>query len=166
MILEVLGSAGFGSIIGGVFGWLNKREERANMEMKFNHDLKMLEAKTNAQVEIAKMGIQEAKAAGELAVEKEEVKAFTASQVTSGIGSTIKAIVRPVIVGLLMWQTYKVNDALQTLTGGLSSLNPDEVMDLYKVVVLMITGLTCTSVSWYFAARSSKQFDKLVDKWQ
>ena len=35
-ILSILGSAGFGSVVGGVFGWLGKREERANMKMKYD----------------------------------------------------------------------------------------------------------------------------------
>jgi hypothetical protein len=65
-----------------------------------------------------------------------------------------------------MWQTYQVHNSLEALTGGVGGLSSDDVMALYKVVVLMITGLTCTAVSWYFAARSSKQFDKLLDKWQ
>jgi hypothetical protein len=166
MILEVLGSAGFGSLLGGIFGWLNKREERENMKMKFEHDIAKIQAKTNARIEIARMSIEEAQVAGELAVEKEEAKAFSKSQITSSIGDTIKAIVRPVIVGLLMWQTYQVHNSLEALTGGIQGLSSDDVMALYKVVVLMITGLTCTAVSWYFAARSSKQFDKLLDKWQ
>ncbi len=52
-LMDVLGSAGFGAITGGLFGWLGKREERENMKMKFDHDLNMLQAKTDATIEVA-----------------------------------------------------------------------------------------------------------------
>jgi len=165
-LLDVLGSAGLGSIVGGVFGWLGKREERANMKMKFDHDLNMLNAKTDAAIEVAKMGIEEAKNAGLLLVDKIEAKAFERSQKSvSNFADNIKSLIRPIILGLLMYQTYMIIDSLETLTGGLESFKPEEVLGLYRIVVLSVTGLTATAVGWYFAARSSKQFDKLLDKW-
>lgn len=165
-ILEVLGSAGFGSVIGGIFGYLTKREERENMKMKFDHEVNMIQAKTNASVQIAQMGIEEAKAAGELLVEKIEAKAFDQSQKeTSEAASFIKALIRPVILALLMYQTYMILASLEELSGGLNNLPVEDIISLYKVVILSVTGLTATAVGWYFAARSSKQFDKLMDKW-
>lgn len=165
-VLDVLGSAGLGSIVGGVFGWLGKREERANMKMKFDHDLNMLNAKTDATIEIAKMGIEEAKNAGTLLVEKIEATAFQVSQKsTSKFADTIKSMIRPIILGLLMYQTYIIINSIETLAGGLEAFKPEEILGLYRIVVLSVTGLTATAVGWYFAARSSKQFDKLLDKW-
>ncbi|MBL4699788.1 MAG: hypothetical protein JKX85_00885 [Phycisphaeraceae bacterium] len=165
-LLDVLGSAGFGAVTGGLFGWLGKREERENMKMKFGHDLAMLNAKTDATIEIAKMGIEEAKNAGALLVEKIEAAAFEVSQKsTSKFSDTVKSMIRPVILGVLMYQTYSILGALEQLTGGLSAFKPEEVLGLYRIVVLSVTGLTATAVGWYFAARSSKQFDKLLEKW-
>lgn len=165
-LMDVLSSAGFGAITGGLFGWLGKREERENMKMKFNHDLNMLQAKTDATIEVAKMGIEEAKNAGALLVEKVEAKAFEQSQkATSKFADIIKSLIRPIILGLLMYQTYMILKSLETLTGGIKAFKPEEVLGLYRIVVLSITGLTATAVGWYFAARSSKQFDKLLDKW-
>lgn len=165
MILELLGSAGFGSLLGALFGWLNKKEESQTLKMKLDHERAMIEANTKSQIELSKMSIEEAKVVGQLAVDKTEAQAFSTSQKSSGIGEAIKAFIRPAILAVLMYQTYLILDALETLTGGLSSLPVSDIMALYKIVILMVTGLTATAVSWYFAQRSSKQFDKLVDKW-
>lgn len=164
--LDILGSAGFGSVIGGLFGWLGKREERANMKMKYDHDVNMVTARTDAAIQTAKIGIETAKIVGMLAVEKIEATAFEQSQKsTSGIGDILKSFIRPLILGALLWQTYQVMTALETFTGGLESLPEEELLGLYRIVVLSITGLTATAVGWYFAARTSKQFDKLLDRW-
>jgi hypothetical protein len=164
MILELLGSAGFGTLLGGVFAYLGKREERAAMQMKFDHEKGMIEAQTNASIQMAKMSIEEAEVLGKLTVEKEESKAFSVSQKSSGIGESVKAFIRPVILFILMYQTYLIFKSLKELTGGLVSLPEADIVGLYKIVILMITGLTATAVSWYFAQRSSKQFDKLVEQ--
>jgi len=165
MILDILGSAGFGTIIGGVFGFLGKREERKLLSEKNDHALSMVKAKTDAAIAVAKISIEEAKVAGELMVEKIEAQAFTASQTSSSpFADTVKSFVRPVILALLMYQTYKILSSLEVLTGGLETLPSIEIIGLYKVVILSVTGLTSTAVGWYFATRSSKQFDKLLDR--
>ncbi len=164
-LLEVFGSAGFGSIIGGVFGWMGKREERKLLSEKNHHALSMLQAKTEATLQVAQMGIDQAKVAGELLVEKIDAEAFNTSQkATSKFADTIKSLVRPVILGLLMFQTYQILTALETLTGGLEAIPASDLIALYKIVVLSVTGLTATAVGWYFATRSSKQFDRLLDR--
>jgi hypothetical protein len=166
MILEILGSAGFGSAVGGILGYLSKREERANMKMKLNHELDIIHARTQATIEVAKMGIEEAKIAGTLLVDKIEAKAFEVSQKsTSALSDILKSFIRPIILGILLYQTYMILQSLEMLTGGLESFDSVELLSLYKVVILSITGLTSTAVGWYFAARSSKQFDKLLEKW-
>ncbi len=166
-IMDILGSAGFGTLLGGVFGWLTKREERENMQMKFNHEVNMLKARTAATAAAAKLTIEQARVAGTLAVEKVEAEAFVASQkATSAWAEGIKSMVRPVILALLMWQTYMITESLESINGGLEGLPDEDVLGLYRIIVLSITGLTATAVGWYFAARSSKQFDKLLDRWQ
>lgn len=166
MILEVLGSSAIGSLLGGVFGWLSKREERASMALKMEHDLSMIQAKTTANIQIAKMGIEEAKVAGTLMVDKLEATAFVESQKsTSKVADIIKSVIRPIILGLLMYQSYLIINSLESITSGLTSLPEQDIIDLYKIVILSVTGLTATAVGWYFAARSSKQFDKLLAVW-
>jgi len=167
MILDILGSAGFGTIIGGIFGWMGKREERKLISEKNSHALNMVKAKTDAAVAIARIGIEEAKMAGEMLVEKIEAQAFTNSQTSSSpFADTVKSFVRPVILALLMYQTYKILASREILTGGLESIPSFEIVGLYKVVILSVTGLTSTAVGWYFATRSSKQFDRLLEREQ
>ncbi len=165
MILDILGSAGFGTIIGGVFGFLGKREERKLLSEKNDHALNYMKAKTDAAIAVAKMGIEEARVAGAMVVEKIEAQAFSNSQKSSSpFSDAVKSFVRPVILGLLMYQTYKILSSLEVLTGGLAGVPSADVIALYKVVILSVTGLTSTAVGWYFATRSSKQFDKLLDR--
>ena len=96
-------------------------------------------------------------------VQKLEAKAFQVSQkVSSKFAGNLKALVRPIILGVLMYQTYIILSSLETLTGGLTAFAPADVLGLYRIVVLSITGLTATAVGWYFASRTSKQFDTLV----
>jgi hypothetical protein len=165
MILELLGSAGFGSLLGGLFNYLNKKEERATLQMNLSHEKNMVEAKTNASIKLAEMNIEQAKVTGDLAVEKTEVLGFRESLKTkSTVSEIIKSFIRPAILAVLMYQTYLIFSSLETLTGGLETLPESDVIGLYKIVILMITGVTSMAVTWYFGQRSSKQFDKLVDQ--
>jgi len=52
---------------------------------------------------------------------------------------------------------------LEKISGGLSRMPVADVVDLYRIMILSITGLTSVAVGWYFAQRTSKQFDKLLD---
>jgi len=166
-ILDILGSAGFGAITGGIFGWLTKREERANLQMKLDHEVNKIKAQTVATIQIAKMSIEQAKVAGELLVDKIDAEAFAEGQNSTSIwAANVKSMIRPIILGLLMWQSYEIISTLEELTNGLESLSQTEIVGLYRIVVLSVTGLTATGVGWYFSTRSSKQFDKLVDKWK
>jgi len=166
MILEVLGSAGFGSLIGGVFGWLGKKQETENIQMKLNHELDMVTAKTDATIAIANINMEQAKQAGQLLVEQIDAKAFHESQKpTSKFAEAIKSLVRPIITFAMMYQTYLIYSSLDSLTGGLESLSSEDKAMLFKVLILSITGLTSTVVSWWFASRGSKQFDKIMDRW-
>ncbi len=166
ILLEVLGSAGVGSVIGGVFGYLGKREERKNLEMKFGHDFDMLNAKTDAQVKMKEMGIQAAEVSGRLKVEDTEANAFAISQRSTGkFSDNLKSLVRPVILGILLYQSFTMFTSLDEIMGGLEGLPVGELAGLYKIYVLSITSLTGTAIGWYFAARSSKQFDQLLTRW-
>jgi hypothetical protein len=123
----------------------------------------MLQAKSDAATKVAQLTMDQAKIAGTLAVERVEAEAFQESQkASSPISEVIKSMVRPIVLGLLMYQTYLIIQTLETLTGGLQGLESSEVLSLYRIIVLSVTGLTATAVGWYFAQRTSKQFDKLL----
>lgn len=166
MILELLGSTAFGSVIGAVSGYLTKKEERASLDMRFKHEVAMVNANTQASIEISKMSVAEAKVAGKLSVQKVEATAFKESQKSISVfADSVKAAIRPIILGVLLYQTWLILSSLKELTSGLESIPEADLIGLYKIVILMITGLTATAVSWYFSARPSKSFDTMIKKW-
>lgn len=163
-LLTLLGSSGFGAITGGVFGWLSKREERENIKIRYQHQIELIKAQSNAAIETAKLNNQTRQVVAQLEVEKEETRAFTASQATtSSFAEVLKSFIRPAILGVLMYQSYVIFQSLEKISGGLSTLPVEDIVDLYRIMILSVTGLTSVAVGWYFAQRTSKQFDKLLD---
>ena len=139
-LATILASSGAGSLIGGVFGWLNRKEERKQREI--DHKFKL----------------ESMKLAGDVSVQLSEAQAFGDSQKTiSKFGDAVKSAVRPVITGILLYQTYVILTSLEAITGGIESLPYELALDLYRDVVLNIISLTATAVSWWFAARGTSK---------
>lgn len=139
-LATILGSSGFGSVIGGVFGWLNRKEDRKDRESEREFKLSMVQANANASQQTS------------------EALAFEESQKTkSKFGDAVKSAVRPLITGALLWQTYIILTSLEAITGGLDSLPVAMTVDLYRDIVLNIISLTATAVSWWFASRPSNR---------
>lgn len=141
-MLEALGtiiaSSGFGSVVGGIFGWLNRKEDRKDRESERQYQLSLLQAKANFEQQTS------------------EARAFEQSQITkSAFGDAVKSAVRPIITAALLYQTYVILISLEQLTGGLESLPVDMTVQLYRDIVLNIISLTAMSVSWWFASRPS-----------
>jgi hypothetical protein len=163
-LLTLLSSSGFGAITGGIFGWLSKREERENMKIRYQHQVELIKAKSDAAIKTAELNNQTQQVLAKVEVEKEETKAFTASQATSSnIAEILKSIIRPAILAVLLYQSHAIFQALEKLSGGIQNLPVQDITDLYRIMILSITGLTSVAVGWYFAQRTSKQFDKLLD---
>ena len=137
-LMTIMSSSGVGAITGGIFGWLNRREDRKMRQADQEFELKRLTAQSQADVQSS------------------EARAFEESQkTTSAIGGAIKSAVRPVITGALLYMTYGILMELETMTGGLSSLPADQTAKLYRDITLNIISLTATAVSWWFASRPS-----------
>lgn len=135
-LATVLASSGAGSIIGGIFGLLGRKEER-----------KAREADHKFKLESMRLG-------GDIALETVDAESFKESQKTvSKIGGAIKSAVRPIITGVLLWQVYIILTSLEAITGGLESLPADITIELYRDIVLNIISLTATAVNWWFASR-------------
>jgi len=132
----ILSSAGAGSIIGGVFGWLNRKEERKQRESDQKFELQRITSVANADQQTS------------------EARAFEESQKTkSKFGDAIKSAVRPLITAILLYQTWIILTSLEEITGGLVNLPDGEALQLYREITLNIISLTSTSVSWWFASR-------------
>ena len=133
---SILASSGVGSIIGGVFGLLGRKEERRAKEADYDFKL-----------ESQRLG-------GDIALETVDAESFKESQKTkSKFGDAIKSAVRPLITGLLMYYVYVILTGLEAITGGLEALPDQLVIDLYRDIVLNIICLTSTAVNWWFASR-------------
>jgi hypothetical protein len=139
-LATVLASSGAGSIIGGIFGLLGRKEER-----------KAREADYKFKLESMRLG-------GDIAIETTDAQAFLESQKTiSKFGGAVKSAVRPIITGFLLWQCYVILTSLESITGGLESLPADITLELYRDIVLNIISLTATAVNWWFAARGTSK---------
>lgn len=139
-LATVLASSGAGSIIGGIFGLLGRKEER-----------KAREADNKFKLESMRLG-------GDIAIETADAEAFKESQKTlSKFGDAVKSAVRPIITAILLWQVYIILTSLEQITGGLESLPADLTIDLYRDIVLNVISLSSLSVSWWFAARGTSK---------
>lgn len=135
-LMTIMSSSGVGAITGGIFGWLNRREDRKARQADQEHERAMVGLKANADTQAS------------------EARAFEVSQKTiSRVGDAIKSAVRPVITGALLYMTWGILQELEGLTGGISSLPADRAVALYRDITLNIISLTATAVSWWFASR-------------
>ena len=136
----ILASSGAGSIIGGVFGLLNRKEERKTRELE------------------QKFRLDSMRLGGDITIETVDAEAFKETQkTTSKFGGAVKSAFRPIITSVLLYQTYVILTSLEVITGGIESLPYDLALDLYRDVVLNIISLTATAVSWWFGARGSSR---------
>jgi hypothetical protein len=136
----ILASSGAGSIIGGVFSWLNRKEEAKERANEREFKIAMVGANASAEEMVA------------------EARAFEESQKTvSSVGGAIKSAIRPLITGVLMYQTYVILTGLESIVGGIETLDDGEALQLYRDIVLNIISLTATSVSWWFGARPTNR---------
>lgn len=137
-LMTIMSSSGVGAITGGIFGWLNKREDRKARKSDQEYELKRIEAQSGADTQAS------------------EARAFEESQKTvSAVGGAVKSAVRPIITGMLLYMVYSIMTELETLTGGIHTFQPEEMVKLYRDITLNIISLTATAVSWWFASRPS-----------
>lgn len=145
-------------------GFFTKWMEQKAIQSKQDHEINMLSARKDLMIETAKIGMETAEVVGKLAIEQIEAKAFEVSQKTSELGATVKAFMRPLILGALGYLTYDIYDDVNLMVGGIESLPEADMIALYKIIILSVLSLFTMGVSWYFAQRSSKQFDRLTSR--
>lgn len=134
--IQLFTSAAGGSIIGGVFGWLNRREDAKTRKVDQDHEFRMIGANSKAGEVVA------------------NAQAFVESQKTvSKLGGAIKSAFRPLLTSVLMYMVYRILVSLETLTGGLEALPDDMVLSLYREIILNLVSLTATAINWWFASR-------------
>ncbi len=137
-IMAVLGSSTVGGIVGGVMGIFQRREDRKYQEQQNEFEIRRIKHEFIAGVATS------------------EARAFEHSQKPDpSIGGIIKSAVRPILTGILYYEVYVLIIAIESLTGGLSSIDSGELLDLYRTIVLSVLSLCSMATSWWFASRPS-----------
>lgn len=167
-LIAILSSSGLGGLIGGFFGWLNRKEERKDKELEFTHQIQMANLALQEaglmnqhQLDIAKSRLDETKVKGEQEVEKTDANTFGESvkQSFKVIGikfvDAIRFLVRPVITVYLLVHVSILAYHISALVGGLEALPMDELMYLYRYVIAQSFFLATTAVTWWFSSRKS-----------
>jgi len=169
-LLSILTSTGAGGIIGVIGSWLTKREERKNIQLQFERDVKLAEIrKDEAKIEadhelaLADKQIERAQVEGSVAIDQAEIKAFSEGlkeqSKTYGIKAVdgIRGLMRPLITVYLLVIATLLTLKINQLVGGLDSLEMSELKGIYDNVINQMLFLTATAVTWWFGSRPSSQ---------
>lgn len=156
-ILSILGSGAFGSALGSLFQWLNRKAEIQAKAAEYKHAEAMVEINNKQAIALADKAMQQTREQGEQAVAKVEADAFVESQKapTVPIGEILKSWVRTAIVAYLLLLATFLAMKVGRLVGGLESLDTAVLMPLYADIVAQVFFLVNLAVSWYFGARGT-----------
>jgi len=169
-LLSILTSTGAGGIIGVVGSWLTKREERKNIQLQLERDVKLAEIrKDEAKIEadhelaLADKQIERAQVEGSVAIDQAKIEAFTDDlkeqsknygiKVVDGIRGLMRPLITIYLLVIATLLTLKINQ----LVGGLDSLEMSELKGIYDNVINQMLFLTATAVTWWFGSRPSSQ---------
>ncbi len=163
---DVLASGGLGAIVGGVFSWVQKREERKNLELELAHEKEMAnidrlreEADQKHALALADKGMEQAALEGQIATDVADAElreaTVTAQAMPSGhpLIDGVLRFVRPVITLYLLAIVSIIGANLHSLTGGLEALPSEDLFQLYTHIVQQTVFLAVTAVTWWFGAR-------------
>ena len=156
-ILSILGSGAFGSALGSLFQWLNRKAEIQAKSAEYKHAEAMIDLQNKQAIALADKAMQQTREAGEQTVAKLEADAFVESQKapTVPIGEILKSWVRTAIVAYLLLLATFLAMKVGRLVGGLESLDTAVLMPLYADIVAQVFFLVNLAVSWYFGARGT-----------
>ena len=156
-ILSILGSGAFGSALGSLFQWLNRKAEIQAKSAEYKHAEAMIDLQNKQAIALADKAMQQTREAGEQTVAKIDADAFVESQKapTVPIGEILKSWVRTAIVAYLLLLATFLAMKVGRLVGGLESLDTAVLMPLYADIVAQVFFLVNLAVSWYFGARGT-----------
>ena len=136
-LLSILTSGAFGSALGSLFQWLNRKTEIAAKKMEYDHDEKMADLQNQQALALADKAKEQVVAAGEQAVAKVEAVAFVESQKAplTPLGDMLKRWMRAGITAyLLILGTYLAwNNG--RLDGGLEAHDTAILIPIYTDII-------------------------------
>lgn len=166
-ILSVLGSSGFGAILGTAGAWLTRKEERKKQKQEHSFQIEMskinLEESRLDRVHELSMADKEriqAETEGQIAGELIDSESFKESIISSRTKSGIKIIdgirslMRPLITVYLLVISSIVAFSVSGLVGGLESFDHGKLFVLYAGIISDLSFLTITAVTWWFGTRN------------
>lgn len=170
IILGIFGSGGFGSIVGVIGGYFNRKldieakridledhkEQRAHDLLKQEADRKYMESEYAQKIQVSTIEAEKAVEVAGYGAMAESYK-FAATTSKDGWVDTFSKAVRPIItlcflLGsiIIFWELQKAVDALQ------SSMHPKEILKLYILVIEWILFQAGICIGWWFAMRPGK----------
>ncbi|MDF2178374.1 hypothetical protein P2G88_08930 [Aliiglaciecola sp. CAU 1673] len=170
-IVGIFSSSGLGAIVGLFGSWLTKREERRNMALKLEFEVKMAEIRKaeaemefNHELALADKQIERAQVEGEIQRDVAEMAAFKESlkeqqqMYEIKFVDAVRGLMRPLItVYLLIIATY-VTLKIGGFVGGMEGAMPEqEMVIMYKDTIAQVMFLVTTAVTWWFGSRPSSQ---------
>ena len=156
-LLSILTSGAFGSALGSLFQWLNRKTEIAAKKMEYDHDERMADLQNQQALALADKAKEQVVAAGEQAVAKVEASAFVESQKAplTPLSDMLKGWMRASITAyLLVLGTYLAWN-IGRLVGGLESLDTAILLPIYTDIIAQVFFLVNLTVSWFFGARGT-----------
>ena len=168
-VLELFASSGLGSIVGAVGAYFTRKAELAKIKEQNEFQLKTRQldiqeasSERNHELQLADKQMQRAKVEGDVAEQFVEAEAFKESVAQAGkkwgiwFVDAVKGLMRPTITVYLLVNTTIITMSVASLTGGLESLPSEELVDLYRTIILQVVGLTALAVSWWFGSRPAR----------
>ncbi len=159
---ELLGSSAVGGIIGGVFGWMNKREAREVLKLQIadrqaERDHRLNEVRVESEADIA-LAETEGRIAFDIQDSKTLAESVKGAFERTGIFivDATRGLMRPIITAYLMFSVTMIAYKLDKLVGGLEALPANELFDLYRVILLQVVALCGIAVGWWFASRPAR----------
>jgi hypothetical protein len=151
-LLGLFASPALGGLFGFVGSYFTKREERLTLEITLAHNEKMATITAdNKRKEIS--------LSGEMKENEIDANSFLASQrygnKGDGFGQGLLSAMRPVIAIYLISICTYIGYELNRLVGGLEVLPAQELLSMYKDLIMSFMTLLTLSVSWFYGSRAS-----------
>ena len=145
VLASVVGALSSGGLAGGVAllgTWLQKKEERKALKVRYAHEEKMAEHQLKAQAQGAQISMQEA-------AEKSLQSSYSFGAAGPGWAANLVSLMRPVLTlawtAITLWVVWQVHGSAGSLPA-----------DLVESIIF----LTTASTLWWFGARPGRFSDK------
>jgi hypothetical protein len=163
-LIKLLGSAGFGTIFGGVMGLLNRKVDLQAERMKYDHELAMRDKDAAIMREEYAARTKIAQVEGETAVEKEAYAALGKSYefarpAKGGKMESFSSFVRP-FISISYFLVTSAGSAYILYyafhVAGLKLTN-EQLFELVMYVIAWVAFMGGATIGWWYAMRPGKQ---------